>query len=91
VSAEDWVQDHAEGWCRDPYLAHEDRWYSDGQPTKLVRDGGVESYDPPPEGSPEGELVQLPLQMPRKLDVADDPDLLQRRRPDFPRFWPRGV
>jgi hypothetical protein len=30
----------AQGWCRDPYLVHEDRYFSDGQPTKLVRDGG---------------------------------------------------
>jgi hypothetical protein len=27
---------------------HEHRWMSQGQPTKLVRDGGTESYDPPP-------------------------------------------
>jgi hypothetical protein len=28
----------AQGWYRDPYLVHEDRYFSDGQPTKLVRD-----------------------------------------------------
>jgi len=39
----------AEGWYRDPYGIHEDRWMSDGSPTKLVRDGGAESYDPPPD------------------------------------------
>jgi len=33
---------------------------SQGQPTKLVRDGGVESYDPPPD---------LPL--PAALEPAD--------------------
>ena len=37
------------GWHRDPYAIHEERWISgDGLPTKLVRDGGYESYDPPP-------------------------------------------
>jgi hypothetical protein len=37
------------GWHRDPYGIHEERWVSgDGAPTKLVRDGGHESYDPPP-------------------------------------------
>lgn len=36
----------AEGWYRDPYLVHEDRWFSAGQPTKLVRDAGIEDYDP---------------------------------------------
>jgi hypothetical protein len=39
----------AEGWYRDPFAIHEDRWMSQGRPTKLVRDGGVESYDPPPD------------------------------------------
>jgi hypothetical protein len=39
----------AEGWYRDPFAVHEDRWMSQGRPTKLVRDGGTESYDPPPD------------------------------------------
>ena len=38
------------GWHRDPYGIHEERWVSgEGMPTKLVRDGGQESYDPPPD------------------------------------------
>jgi hypothetical protein len=38
------------GWCRDPYGLHEERYISgEGSPTKLVRDAGSESYDPPPE------------------------------------------
>jgi hypothetical protein len=49
----------AEGWYRDPYGLHEDRWFSDGRPTKLVRDGGVEASDEPPSDPP-GELVALP-------------------------------
>ena len=39
-----------EGWFTDPYAVHEARWMSDGRPTKLVRDGEVESYDEPPPG-----------------------------------------
>ena len=50
----------AQGWYRDPYKVHEDRYFSDGQPTKLVRDGGEQSYDPPPPGAPQGELVEVP-------------------------------
>jgi hypothetical protein len=50
----------AQGWYRDPYKVHEDRYFSGGRPTKLVRDGGAESYDPPPPGPPEGELVEIP-------------------------------
>jgi hypothetical protein len=40
---------HAEGWYEDPFGRHEDRWFSDGTPTALVRDGGTESDDPPPD------------------------------------------
>jgi hypothetical protein len=38
----------AQGWYRDPYGQHEDRYFSAGQPTKLVRDAGQESYQEPP-------------------------------------------
>lgn len=41
-----------EGWYTDPYGRHEARWLSDGVPTKLVRDGGVEAFDEPPDGPP---------------------------------------
>ena len=40
------------GWQSDPFGLHEQRYFSQGQPTKLVRDGGVEAYDPPPTSSP---------------------------------------
>jgi len=39
----------AEGWYLDPYQIHDDRWMSAGRPTELVRDGQVESSDPPPD------------------------------------------
>jgi hypothetical protein len=38
-----------EGWFKDPYGRHEARWVSDGTPTALVRDTGVESQDAPPD------------------------------------------
>jgi len=38
-----------EGWYDDPLGRHEHRWLSNGQPTALVRDSGVEGHDPPPE------------------------------------------
>jgi hypothetical protein len=41
-----------EGWFTDPYGIHEARWLSGGRPTKLVRDGDIETYDDPPEGPP---------------------------------------
>jgi hypothetical protein len=45
------------GWHEDPYRLHEDRYFTRGQPTRLVRDGGVESYDEPP-GAPPRETRQ---------------------------------
>ena len=66
----------AQGWYLDPYQVHEDRYFSDGQPTKLVRDGGKESYDPPPAGPPKTELVEVAhVEQDYNADLrrADDP------------------
>jgi hypothetical protein len=38
----------AQGWYGDPFLQHDARWFSDGTPTALVRDEGIDSTDPPP-------------------------------------------
>jgi hypothetical protein len=48
----------AEGWYRDPFHLHTDRWFSDGQPTSLVRDGTEESRDAPPSATYSGPLVE---------------------------------
>jgi hypothetical protein len=37
-----------QGWSADPFGLHEERYFSAGRPTKLVRDGTVESYEDPP-------------------------------------------
>jgi hypothetical protein len=37
-----------QGWNADPFGLHELRYFSAGNPTKLVRDSGVDSYDEPP-------------------------------------------
>src|SRR6516165_12043961 len=55
----------AEGWYLDPFKLHTERWFSNGQPTKLVRDDGEESYDPPPSRRFEGELIEAPKKPPR--------------------------
>ncbi len=39
---------NAQNWCPDPFGAHDARWFSNGIPTSLVRDAGVESQDAPP-------------------------------------------
>jgi hypothetical protein len=48
----------AQGWYRDPYGLHHDRYFSAGTATALVRDDGRESHDPlPDEPLPDGDLV----------------------------------
>ena len=64
----------AEGWYRDPFGAHEARWYSQGVPTALVRDGDAEAHDPPPpsgDGAPEPEELPEPA-IAGDLHRADD-------------------
>jgi hypothetical protein len=48
----------AEGWYKDPFGIHTDRWFSDGQPTALVRDGAQEGHDPPPDAAFSGPLIE---------------------------------
>jgi hypothetical protein len=65
----------AEGWYRDPYNVHTDRWFSAGRPTSLVRDHGVESHDPPPPTPVRGPLVECVNSAPEDgsdLRRADD-------------------
>jgi hypothetical protein len=59
----------AEGWYRDPFSVHTDRWFSDGRPTSLVRDDGVESHDPPPSAEFPGELIES---VPAGAEPSDD-------------------
>lgn len=40
-----------DGWHPDPFGIHEERLFKDGEPTPLVKDGGVGSYDEPPDSS----------------------------------------
>jgi hypothetical protein len=40
-----------QGWYPDPFGLHEKRYISAGRPTKLVRDGQVDSYDEPPSSA----------------------------------------
>ncbi len=61
----------AQGWYRDPYGVHEDRYFSDGHPTKLVRDGAVEAYDAPPPGPPERQLVEVSANQDAPADGTD--------------------
>ncbi len=62
-----------EGWYTDPYELHEARWLSDGEPTKLVRDGATESYDAPPPGPP----VAVPVRLEADPTARGGQDLLR--------------
>jgi hypothetical protein len=64
-------QTEEEGWYTDPYGLHEARWMSMGKPTKLVRDGQLESYDDPPDSAPSlpAERIEPP---PGSVTSADD-------------------
>ena len=67
----------AQGWYRDPYAIHEDRYFSAGQPTKLVRDGKQEAYDLPPDRPvPDGDLVSA------EQATDEEPDGTDLRRAD---------
>ena len=37
-----------QGWSADPFGLHQERYFSAGHPTKLVRDGTVERFEAPP-------------------------------------------
>jgi len=58
---------NAQNWCPDPIGGHEARWFSDGLPTALVRDHGVEAQDPPPETAV-GHRWELPSIVPERTE-----------------------
>lgn len=55
--AADEVDGSEEGWYRDPYATHGQRWVSQGRPTSLVSDRGVEGQDEPPDRTPSRPFV----------------------------------
>lgn len=76
----------AQGWYQDPFQVHELRWFSDGAPTSLVRDGGVEADDAPPAPAYAGPLVEVAAAV--EAAAADGGDLLRAgtrppRRPNY--------
>jgi hypothetical protein len=46
------------GWYQDPAGLHDARWWSDGVPSALTRDGAVESNDPLPHDFVDDRLPQ---------------------------------
>lgn len=67
----------AEGWFIDSYGIHEQRWVSAGRPSSLVRDGGNEAKDEPPDRPATLPFVTAPVDESlgdRDLLRADDAD-----------------
>lgn len=64
--------DEAQGWYQDPWGRHQDRYYSAGEATSLVRDDGVDGHDDPPAGGPDATLVPAETEEP-----SDGRDLLR--------------
>jgi hypothetical protein len=58
------------GWHSDPFHLHEDRYFTRGEPTRLVRDHGIESYDEPP-GSPPRPLSHPPALLGTQLPAEN--------------------
>jgi len=72
----------AEGWYLDPFGRHEHRWFSNGHPTALVRDGVIDGHDEPPALAWDGplqELEEIPA-LNETLRADDDPE--QQLPPD---------
>ena len=68
------------GWYLDPFQMHVERWFTEGRPTSLVRDGREESQDPPPFDAYDGELDEAP--------VAHAPDGRDQLRAGESTRWP---
>lgn len=73
----------AQGWYEDPYGIHQDRWFSSGKPSNLVRDGGVESRDLPPGTPYVGKLIPASAAGP----AADGADLLRAGDREKADYW----
>jgi hypothetical protein len=73
-----------QGWSYDPFGLHEARYFSAGRPTKLVRDGNVESYDEPPAGA--DELAHAAAAPGSAVGWAPQPAGVSGPYPDDPGF-----
>jgi hypothetical protein len=77
ASDADEVDGSEEGWYKDPYGIHEQRWVSKGRPTSLVGDQGVEGQDEVPDRPPSRPFLPATTDessFGRDMVRADDPD-----------------
>lgn len=63
-----------QGWYKDPFGVHEARWFSQGRPTALVRNGSEILRDrPPPDGDYDGPLEPYVPSVIREPALPSDP------------------
>ncbi len=73
----------AQGWYEDPYRLHGYRWFTNGKPSNLVRDGLVESRDAPPALPYVGSLVPESSDTNVGANGADLQRAGDRQKPDY--------
>lgn len=56
-----------EGWYKDPYGRHENRWFSNGRATDLVSNAGHTSHD-----EPVGDVLDAPLVEADEVPIAHE-------------------
>jgi len=64
-----------QGWYSDPFGQHDKRYFSAGRPTKLVRDGNIESFSEPPA---ENWIPTHDMRVESQPGVDSGPDLAGR-------------
>ncbi len=64
-----------QGWHADPFGLHERRYFSAGNPTKLVRDGDVEAYDEPPAPEPQAAEVVAAVNASEPVTSSDETEV----------------
>jgi len=73
-----------QGWHADPFGRHEQRYFSAGRPTKLVRDGRAEAYEEPPAQEQPAEAVAITAAVPPDDDGAASAGLWTSAAPGLP-------
>jgi hypothetical protein len=87
-----------QGWQTDPFGVHQERYFSQGLPTRLVRDGGTESFDEPPSnlstdpesGSAAGTVEADEDDNRRAVALPLESDGLDSRALETSRWWWSG-
>ena len=84
------LMDRSSGWRSDPYAAHELRYFSEGTPTRLVRDNGHDDFDDLPAAGPPPQRFGPSMTAEMAADQAPAPApgwYVDPTDPGATRFW----